>query len=93
MSSPSYLREHLITHPLYPVRVPNGVYPPPLEREGELYVREASPLFNSPCSGVIIWGCLRGASAPLFKNLPLPLIKGKGIQGMGSPNKNLKGVR
>jgi len=32
----------------------------------------------------------RGVS-PSFQNLPLPLIKGKGIQGIGSPNKNLKG--
>jgi len=24
------------------------LYPPPLEREGELCVREASPLFNTP---------------------------------------------
>jgi len=32
---------------------------------------------------VITKGCLRGASAPLRKNLPLPLSKGKGIQGMG----------
>jgi hypothetical protein len=30
-------------------------------------------------------GCLRGALAPLHKNLPLPLAKGKGIQGMGLP--------
>ena len=25
--------------------------------------------------------------------IPLPLIKGKGIKGIGLPNKNLKGVR
>jgi len=25
--------------------------------------------------------------------VPLPLIKGKGIKGIGFPNKNLKGVR
>jgi len=28
--------------------------------------------------------CLRGALAPLLKNLPLPLVKGKGIRGWGS---------
>jgi len=28
-------------------------------------------------------GSLRGALAPLHKNIPLPLIKGKGIQGIG----------
>ncbi|KKK84051.1 hypothetical protein LCGC14_2787220, partial [marine sediment metagenome] len=28
-------------------------------------------------------GSLRGALAPLKINRPLPLIKGKGIQGMG----------
>ena len=38
-------------------------------------------------------GCLRGVSAPLYKNLPLPLTKGKGIRGMELPNKSLKGVR
>ena len=27
-------------------------------------------------------GYLRGAIAPLLKQLPLPLIKGKGIKGM-----------
>jgi len=32
-------------------------------------------------------GSLRGAK-PLFrKNIPLPLDKGKGIKGMGLPNK------
>jgi hypothetical protein len=31
-------------------------------------------------------GCLRGALAPLHENLPLPLIKGKGIQGIGLMN-------
>ena len=28
-------------------------------------------------------GSLRGADAPLKTNLPLPLVKGKGIQGIG----------
>jgi hypothetical protein len=29
---------------------------------------------------------LRGALAPLLKNLPLPLVKGKGIKGIGLIN-------
>ena len=31
-------------------------------------------------------GCLRGAVAPLYKTLPLPLDKGKGIKGIGLVN-------
>ena len=42
-------------------------------------------------------GMLEGESkrgeAPLIKYPPLPLIKGKGIKGIGLPNKNLNGVR
>jgi len=34
----------------------------------------------------------RGVS-PSSQNLPLPLDKRKGIKGIGSPNKNLKGMR
>ena len=33
---------------------------------------------NPPLSGDNKVGCLRGASAPLSKTFPLPLIKGKG---------------
>jgi len=36
-------------------------------------------------------GVLKRGVSPSFQNLPLPLIKGKGIKGMGLPNKNLKG--
>jgi len=35
----------------------------------------------------------RGGFAPSLKSLPLPFIKGKGIKGIGLPNKTLKGVR
>jgi len=35
-----------------------------------------------------VWVFKRGAS-PSFFNLPLPLDKGKGIKGIGSPNKTL----
>jgi len=38
-----------------------------------------SPLFDSPCPGVETRE-FRGALAPLKINLPLPLIKGKGIK-------------
>jgi len=52
---------------------------------GELKRGEASNIF--------VIGSLRGAK-PLFrKNLPLPLDKGKGIKGIGFPNKNLKRMR
>jgi len=37
--------------------------------------------------------CLRGALAPSETIVPLPLVKGKGIQGIGLLNKNLMGVR
>ena len=36
---------------------------------------------------------IREAKPLLYKLFPLPLIKGKGIKGIGFPNKNLKGVR
>jgi hypothetical protein len=35
-------------------------------------------------------GVFKRGVSPSFQNLPLPLIKGKGIKGMGLPNKNLK---
>jgi hypothetical protein len=38
-------------------------------------------------------GCLRGAKPLSINYLPLPLIKGKGIKGIGSPNEKLRGVR
>ena len=51
--------------------------------EGEIgCIREASPLFDPPCPGVETRE-FRGALAPLKINLPLPLIKGKGIKGIG----------
>jgi len=54
--------------------------------EGEIgCIREASPLFDPPCPGVETRE-FRGALAPLKINLPLPLIKGKGIKGIGLLN-------
>jgi len=53
---------------------------------GNCFIREASPLFASPCLGLIILGSLRGALAPLNKIFPFPLIRGKGIQGIGLIN-------
>jgi len=44
--------------------------------------REASPLLDSPYS----YGAFKRGAAPLPENLPLPLDKGKGIQGMGLIN-------
>jgi len=41
------------------------------------YIREALPLFGSPYSEGVIRS-FRGGS-PSFQNLPLPLVKGKGI--------------
>jgi len=56
---------------------------------GSSYVREAKPLFDSPYSGVVIERVLEGRS-PMIKKihsyhnyLPLPLINGKGIKGIG----------
>jgi len=48
---------------------------------GNGYVREASPLFDSPRSGLIMQGRLRGASAPLFKIFPFPSLRGRGYRG------------
>jgi len=48
--------------------------------------------FSFPFEEKMLKGSLRGAK-PLFrKNLPLPLIKGKGIKGIGFLDKKLKGV-
>jgi len=55
------------------------------------YIREAKPLLSHQ---PIFWsGVSKRGIAPLLKFHPLPLIKGKGIKGIGFPNKNLKGVR
>jgi hypothetical protein len=40
---------------------------------------------------VIYRGSLRGTKPLLKENLPLPLIKGKGIKGIGLPDKSLRG--
>jgi len=45
----------------------------------------------SPLKEKIRKGVLEGRSSSKETNFPLPLIKGKGIKGMGLPNKNLKG--
>jgi len=34
---------------------------------------------------------LKRGEAPLTTPIPLPLIKGKGIKGIGLPSKNLRG--
>jgi len=43
--------------------------------------------------GIKLMGSLRGAKPLFYKLFPLPLIKGKGIKGIGLPDKNLKRVR
>jgi len=48
---------------------------------GKGYEREASPLFDALYSGLATLGCLRGASAPLFQNLPPLLDKERGTTG------------
>ncbi len=45
---------------------------------------------SAPLYLLFVKGYLRGADAPLFHNLPL--IKGKGIKGIGSPYKGSKKV-
>jgi len=47
----------------------------------------------SPYSETLIKGSLRGAKPLLIKFLPLPLIKGKRIKGIGFPKRELEGVR
>jgi len=48
-------------------------------------------VFFRTLRSLLLWikarGVLEGRS-PLKQFFPLPLIKGKGIKGMGSPNKN-----
>ena len=60
--------------------------------KGKESVREAKPLLRRlspfPYFEVVREGSLRGAS-PLYRNyLPLPLVKGKGIKGIGLLKKN-----
>jgi len=52
-----------------------------------------APLFNNPSPSLYQEGKLEGALAPSETIVPLPLVKGKGIQGIGLLNKNLMGVR
>jgi len=58
------------------------VSPSPSKERGRDIKREASPLLDSLYSHR---GFKRGAS-PSFQNPPLPLAKGKGIQGMRLQN-------
>ena len=49
-------------------------------------------ILSAPNAGVKandLMGVFKRGEAPLYKILPLPLIKGKGIKGIGLPNKNL----
>jgi len=60
--------------------------------KGKESVREAKPLLRrpspSPYFEVVGKGSLRGAKL-LYRNyLPLPLVKGKGIKGIGLLKKN-----
>ena len=52
-----------------------------------------APLFNNSSPSLYQKGKLEGALAPSETIVPLPLVKGKGIQGIGLLNKNLMGVR
>jgi len=52
------------------------------------YIGEVKTLFNSSCSGLIVCGCFKRGISPSFYNIPLPLTKGKGIQGIGLPDEN-----
>jgi len=52
-----------------------------LGREGELYVREASPLFDSTLKELELVGCLRGAK-PLFLTIFPLSSEERGTQGV-----------
>jgi len=54
---------------------------------GSSYVREASPLFDSPYSGVVIERVLEGRSPMIRRYIhiiiifPFPLSRGRGLRG------------
>jgi len=52
-----------------------------IRRGGIGYVREASPLFNSPYSEAVIKEVLEGLRPSKEITFPLPLNKGKGDKG------------
>jgi hypothetical protein len=52
-----------------------------LKEEGEIKKRGGAPLIRPK-----ILGEFRGGWCPLFLLPPLPLVKGKGIKGIGLPN-------
>jgi len=64
-----------------------------LVREGEQYFKRGFASLKISLLWVNNVGVFKRGASPSFQNPPLPLIKGKGIQGIGLPNKNLKGVR
>ena len=72
-----------------------------MKKQSRLFIkgfkRGVAPLVNSlPSPLTLKWwqrGVLEGLHPSKEKIFPLPLIKGKGIKGIGLPNKNLKGVR
>jgi len=52
--------------------------------------REVEPLSYNPFP-LLLKGESKGGEASLISLIPLPLIKGKGIKGIGLLNKNLRG--
>jgi len=58
---------------------------------------EGEEIVDRGFASLLLWvnnaGVSKRGVSPSFQNLPLPLIKGKGTQGIGSPNKNLIGDR
>jgi len=79
--------------PFIPLEFLTGFIPPlgfrpsgqslPFKGEGEFFGRETLFLLDAPYAGLISWGVFKRGVSPSFQNLPLPLNKGKGIQGMG----------
>jgi len=69
------------------------VKPEKVESTVEEGISEGSPKGRSPWLKKGLSGNLRGAQPLLSKNHPLPLVKGKGIKGIGLLNKlkNIKG--
>jgi len=52
-----------------------------IKERGNGYVREASPLFNSPYSRIAIRGVLEGHHPSKEIIIPFPLSRGRGYRG------------
>jgi len=67
---------------LTPLKLPQIKEVSPCPRAAFRGIREASFFLNTPSCGYLVKG-LKGTCVPFRNYLPLPLDKGKGIQGIG----------